>query len=77
MNVIRQLIDENKLSQKSFGASLGVSQSMVGQWLRGDRKVSPEKAIAIERLYGIPASLLSDRVNKIRSGDSDATLRAE
>lgn len=39
---------ESKLTQEEFAVRLGVTQSMVSQWIRGIRPVSPQMAIAIE-----------------------------
>ena len=65
-DVIRKLINEKGLNQTSFGKSINVSQGMVGQWLRGERPVSVDKAIEIELKFCIDAGLLNDSVKKSR-----------
>lgn len=65
-DVIRKLISEKGLNQTSFGKSINVSQGMVGQWLRGERPVSVDKAIEIEEKFCIDAGLLNDSVKKSR-----------
>jgi DNA-binding transcriptional regulator YdaS (Cro superfamily) len=47
MKLNHYLRDEN-ISQIEFGRRVGVSQGMVWQWLRGVRRVSAEKVLAIE-----------------------------
>lgn len=35
-------------TQTEFADSLGVSQGLVSQWLSGETRITPEKAMAIE-----------------------------
>lgn len=39
----------NKTTQAEFAEKLGVTQSMVSQWKKNNRPVSPPQCIAIER----------------------------
>lgn len=50
--VIEKYLKKHGLSQKQFGLQVGVSQGMVNQWLKGIRRVSPERAIVIEKKTG-------------------------
>lgn len=63
---IREYIDQNNLSQTAFGKRIGVTQSMVGQWIRGERPVSVKCALAIEKEFEIDASQLSQVVKSLR-----------
>lgn len=38
IEVIKQLMAENKLSQQGFADIIGVNQTTVGQWLSGRKK---------------------------------------
>ena len=51
---IRSYLDRHNISQQDFADKLGVSQSIVSQWVRGTTPVSPKMARLIEREYGIP-----------------------
>lgn len=37
-------------SQSALAAAIGVSPSMVNQWVKGERPIPPDKCAAIERL---------------------------
>lgn len=52
MVVIEQYMARHKLTQKKFARRVGVTQSMVSQWLRGARPISPESAKRIEKRTG-------------------------
>jgi DNA-binding transcriptional regulator YdaS (Cro superfamily) len=45
---IQNYMAHHGLTQRDFGALVGVTPSMVSQWVRGVRPVSPIKALAIE-----------------------------
>ena len=75
MSEIQTYLKKNKISQVEFGASLGVGQAMVGQWVRGIRGVSLFKALEIERLYGIDASALCDEVDVLESKFTERRAR--
>ena len=71
-DVIRQLIEDKNLNQTTFGKTINVSQGMVGQWLRGERPVSVDKAIEIESIHGADASELNSDVKKSRESQITA-----
>jgi DNA-binding transcriptional regulator YdaS (Cro superfamily) len=48
MQAIRQYMEKHSLSQKSFAELVCVTQSMVSQWISGERPISAERAIIIE-----------------------------
>lgn len=45
MQVLQIYLNEQKISQARFGKKVGVSQTMVQQWLNGKRPISIEKAL--------------------------------
>ena len=53
-NAIRVYLERHSISQQDFADKLGVSQSIVSQWVRGTTPVSPKMARRIEHEYGIP-----------------------
>lgn len=44
---IRAYLEKNGMTQREFGALIGVTQSRVSQWLAGET-IEAERAIAIE-----------------------------
>ena len=62
MQVLQIYLNEQKISQARFGKKVGVSQTMVQQWLNGKRPISIEKALDIEDAYAIDAALLNSDV---------------
>lgn len=51
---IRSYLERHNISQQEFADKLGVSQSIVSQWIRGTTPVSPKMARLIEQETGIP-----------------------
>lgn len=49
MQAIRQYMERRRLTQQGFAALAEVSQSMVSQWMTGERQISAERAVVIER----------------------------
>lgn len=39
-----------RISQRDLARAIRVSQSLVSQWVAGEKPVSPEKCVAIERV---------------------------
>ena len=62
MQVLQIYLNEQKISQARFGKKVGVSQTMVQQWLNGKRPISIEKALDIEEAFAIDAALLKSDV---------------
>ena len=62
MQVLQIYLNEQKISQARFGKKVGVSQTMVQQWLNGKRPISIEKALDIEEDFAIDAALLNSDV---------------
>lgn len=52
-DVIKQLMQENNLSQQKLADILGVNQTTVGQWLRGKKKPGYDSIKAIYDKFGI------------------------
>ena len=50
MKALRRYMERRRLSQEAFASRIGVTQSMVSQWLTGKRPVSAKSARAIERV---------------------------
>lgn len=49
MQAIRQYMEKHNLSQRSFAVLVDVTQSMVSQWMSGERPISAERAVIIEK----------------------------
>jgi len=47
---IAQYLEHSQVSQSAFAALVGVSQSMVWQWIEGRRPVPEKRCARIERL---------------------------
>ena len=52
-DVIKQLMQENGLSQQGLADVLGVNQTTVGQWLRGKKKPGYDSIRAIYDKFGV------------------------
>lgn len=46
---LQAYLKKHQLSQKDFGALVGVSPGMVWQWFNGHRPIGAERAVEIER----------------------------
>lgn len=53
-------------SQKAVAAQLGVTQAIVSHWLTGRKRITPDRAMAIELALGVPAESLCDSVQWLR-----------
>ena len=58
VEVIRQLMKENNLSQQNLADILGVNQTTVGQWLSGRKKPGYDSIWLLYEKFGVvPNSL--------------------
>ena len=64
---LRKFIHDNHITQTAFAAKIGVSQGLIGQWLRGERPISVAKSLDIERTFRIDAGLLNHDVQLVRN----------
>src|SRR3990167_3888832 len=46
---INNYIQQHGLTQEAFGKKIGVTQGLVWQWLKGFTRITPERAVQIER----------------------------
>lgn len=46
---IKDYLQDNGITQAGFAEQLGVTQGLVNQWIRGKTRVTPERALQIER----------------------------
>ncbi|MDE6677036.1 MAG: helix-turn-helix domain-containing protein [Clostridia bacterium] len=58
VEIIRQLMTENNLSQKGLADILGVNQTTVSQWLLGNKKPGYESILLIYQNFGITPNVL-------------------
>jgi len=56
--MIKNLLTNTIGTQQAIADALGVTQSAVCQWDAGKKKISPDKAKEIEKLFGIPREQL-------------------
>jgi len=52
-DVIKDIMQKNKLSQEGLATILGVNQTTIGQWLRGKKKPSYDSILAVYQNFGI------------------------
>lgn len=50
-NFLREFIDKQRITQTEFARKIGVSQGLIGQWLRGERPISVAKSKVIRHYY--------------------------
>lgn len=53
MKTIKVLRAENNLSQRDLAFKLGVSQTLVSAWERGERELSPMALYAIAYIFDV------------------------
>lgn len=56
--IIKQIMEENGLSQQKLADALGVNQTTVSQWLLGNKKPGYDSIMQIYRKYGVEPNLL-------------------
>ena len=58
IDIIRQVMQEQGLSQEAFAAILGVNQTTVSQWLRGNKKPGYDSILLLYQKFDIEPNLL-------------------
>lgn len=53
IELIRQILTENNLSQQKFADALGVNQTTVSQWLAGNKKPGYDSILMICKTFDI------------------------
>ena len=65
MNLLADYLKRNNVSQNQFAKPLGVQPCNVSQWVKGDRPISIEKALLIEKIYGLDAEELAPKLTTL------------
>jgi len=65
-DTIKKLLKDNNITQTELAKYLGITPSMIGQWIRGERPISVLIAIKIEKEYGVDAGILNSDVKLSR-----------
>ncbi len=60
IEIIRQVMQENNLSQQKFADILGVNQTTVSQWLLGKKKPGYDSIAMLYEKFGIEPNTLFD-----------------
>ena len=60
IEIIKQIMIENKLSQEGLAKILGVNQTTISQWLLGNKKPSFDNIYQIYLKFGITPNELFD-----------------
>lgn len=58
IEIIKQLMEENALSQQKLADILGVNQTTVGQWLLGKKKPGYDSIYLIYQKFNIEPNVL-------------------
>lgn len=53
IEIIKNILEENNLSQEKFAKILKVNQTTVGQWLLGKKKPSFDSILALYKYFGV------------------------
>lgn len=53
IEIIKQIMEENNLSQEKLAKILNVNQTAVGKWLRGERKPNYDNILLFYEKLGI------------------------
>lgn len=60
IEIIKEIMTENKLSQQEFANILGVNQTTVSQWLLGNKKPGYDSIRLLYEKFGIEPNDLFD-----------------
>lgn len=60
VEIIKEIMTENKLSQQEFANILGVNQTTVSQWLLGNKKPGYDSIRLLYEKFGIEPNDLFD-----------------
>ena len=52
---IKEQLEDRELSQKEFAARMGMSEKHISNLIRGSVRLTPEVAMRLEMVLGIPA----------------------
>lgn len=63
MSAIFNFLEKKGMTQEEFAQSIGVGQSLVSQWITRRRPISLQRALQIEKVHGINACLLNDKLS--------------
>ncbi len=58
IDVIKEVMQEQGLSQQAFAAILGVNQTTVSQWLLGNKKPGYDSILMLYKKFDIEPNLL-------------------
>jgi DNA-binding transcriptional regulator YdaS (Cro superfamily) len=58
MKELLEIKNSSFKNQKEMADFIGVSQGSLSDWLSGEKRISPNNAKKIEKLFGIPRELL-------------------
>jgi HTH-type transcriptional regulator/antitoxin HigA len=63
---IKEVLDERGITQKDFALRLGRTEKNVSQLVNGKAPITPETAIELERVLGVPASFWNNAEARYR-----------
>ena len=58
IEVIKQIMEDNNLTQQKMASILGVNQTTISQWLLGNKKPNYDNIYAIYEKFGIEPNVL-------------------
>lgn len=58
VEIIKQLMQDNNLSQQKLADTLGVNQTTVSQWLRGKKKPNFDSILTLYEKFGVEPNQL-------------------
>lgn len=58
IEILREIMTDNKLSQAGMAEILGVNQTTISQWLLGNKKPGYDSIMLIYEKFGIEPNLL-------------------
>ena len=72
---LKRAMAEKGLTQQEVSRALGVERSLISQWCTGVRPIPPERALALEREFGLDAERLNPKVKTLRELMGKTTKR--
>ncbi len=65
-DTLQEILDDRGISQTHLSKRVGLSRKTINQIIKGKAPLTPETALALERVLGVRASFWSNRENRYR-----------
>ena len=78
---IEEQLADRKMNQKEFAQRMGVSEEYIGRLINGEVKLTPEIAVRLEMVLGVPAQFWNNLEaiyqNKLAKANSENEMDSD